>query len=87
MSKKMLVNLVLTLAMLLPLGLSVASAAPPAQEEMTYTVKLGDNLWTLAEKYRVSGTAYKTEDNATNDTYGEDTSFAYVDKPRQIHPC
>ena len=55
MSKKTLINLFLVLAMLLPLGVSVASAAPPAQEELTYTVKLGDNLWSLAEKYLGSG--------------------------------
>ena len=86
MSKKMLVNLVLTLAMLLPLGLSVASAAPPAQEELTYTVKLGDNLWTLAEKYLGSGPAYRTIVSATNAKYEGDPSFAYVDNPSLIHP-
>ena len=91
MSKKTLcqrvgLNLVLTLAMLLPLGLSVASAAPPAQEEMTYTVKLGDNLWTLAEKYLGSGPAYRTIVSATNAKYEGDPSFAYVDNPSLIHP-
>ena len=79
-------NLVLTLAMLLPLGLSVASAAPPAQQEMTYTVKLGDNLWTLAEKYLGSGPAYKTIVSATNAKYEGDPSFAYIDNPSLIHP-
>ena len=79
-------NLVLTLAMLLPLGLSVASAAPPAQQEMTYTVKLGDNLWTLAEKYLGSGPAYKTIVSATNAKYAGDPSFAYIDNPSLIHP-
>jgi len=91
MSKKMLVNLVLTLAMLLPLGLGVASAAPPAaevlaQEEMTYTVKLGDNLWTLAEKYLGSGPAYQTIVSATNAKSEGDSSFAYIDNPSLIHP-
>jgi len=86
MSKKMLVNLVLTLAMLLSLGLSVASAAPPAQEEMTYTVKLGDNLWTLAEKYLGSGPAYQTIVSATNAEYEGDPSFAYIENPSLIHP-
>jgi len=86
MSKKTLVNLVLTLAMLLPLGLSVASAAPPAQQELTYTVKLGDNLWTLAEKYLGSGPAYRTIVSATNAKYEGDPSFAYVDNPSLIHP-
>ncbi len=91
MSKKMLcqrvgLNLVLTLAMLLPLGLSVASAAPPAQEELTYTVKLGDNLWTLAEKYLGSGPAYRTIVSATNAKYEGDPSFAYIDNPSLIHP-
>ena len=75
MSKKILVNLVLTLAMLLPLGLSVASAAPPAQGELTYTVKLGDNLWTLAEKYLGSGPAYWAIVGASNAKYEEDASY------------
>ena len=86
MSKKILVNLVLTLAMLLPLGLSVASAAPPAQGELTYTVKLGDNLWTLAEKYLASGPAYWAIVGATNAKHEEDTSFAHIENPNLIHP-
>jgi len=47
MSKKMLTNLVLVFVMLLTV-VSVASAAPPVQKGLTYTVKLGDNLWALA---------------------------------------
>ena len=86
MSRKKLVNLVLTLAMVLPLGLSVAGAAPPAQGELTYTVKLGDNLWTLAEKYLGSGPAYQTIVSATNTKYEGDPSFAYIDNPSLIHP-
>jgi peptide/nickel transport system substrate-binding protein len=86
MSRKKLVNLVLTLVMLLPLGLSVVNAAPLAQEEMTYTVKLGDNLWTLAEKYLGSGPAYRTIVSATNAKYAGDPSFAYIDNPSLIHP-
>jgi peptide/nickel transport system substrate-binding protein len=62
------------------------SAAPPAQEEMTYTVKLGDNLWTLAEKYLGSGPAYWAIVGATNDRYATDTSFAKIDNPSLIHP-
>lgn len=45
-------NLVLALTMLLILGVSAASGAPPAEGEMTYTVKLGDNLWTHWGKSR-----------------------------------
>ena len=52
-----LFNLVLLVTILVTLSVNVASAAPPAQEELTYTVKLGDNLWTLAEKYLGSGAA------------------------------
>jgi peptide/nickel transport system substrate-binding protein len=85
MSKKTLVNLFLVLAMLMiPVG--TASAAPPAQEELTYTVKLGDNLWTLAEKYLGSGPAYWAIFDATNAKYAEDTSFAHIANPNLIHP-
>jgi hypothetical protein len=42
-------NLALALTMLLTLGVSAAHGAPPPQEEMTYMVKPGDNLWTLAQ--------------------------------------
>jgi peptide/nickel transport system substrate-binding protein len=86
MFKRTLVNLFLVFAMLLTLGVSAASAAPPAQEEMTYTVKLGDNLWTLAEKYLGSGPAYWAIVGATNDRYATDTSFAEIDNPSLIHP-
>ena len=65
MLKRTFVNLLLVFAVLLSL-VSAASAAPPAQEEMTYTVKLGDNLWTLAEKYLGSGPAYWAIVGATN---------------------
>jgi ABC-type transport system substrate-binding protein len=85
MSKKTLVNLFLVLVMLLTL-VGTASAAPPAQEELTYTVKLGDNLWTLAEKYLGSGPAYWAIVGATNAKYAEDTSFAHIENPNLIHP-
>ena len=69
MSKKTLTNVVLALAMLLILGVSATSGAPPAEGEMTYTVKLGDNLWTLAEKYLGSGPAYWAIASSTNVKY------------------
>jgi peptide/nickel transport system substrate-binding protein len=65
---------------------SVVSAAPPQQEEATYTVKLGDNLWTLAEKYLGSGPAYHAIVAATNAKHGEDATFAYIENPDLIHP-
>jgi len=85
MSKKTLISLVLALVMLLSL-VSAASSAPPAQEEMIYTVKLGDNLWTLAEKYLGSGPAYWAIVGATNAKHDEDSSFAYIEDPNLIHP-
>ena len=85
MSKKTLINLVLVLTTLLTL-VSVSGAAPPTQEELTYTVKLGDNLWTLAEKYLGSGPAYWAIVGATNAEHDEDSSFAYVENPNLIHP-
>ena len=86
MFRRTLVNLCLVFAMLLTLGVGAASAAPSAQEEMTYTVKLGDNLWTLAEKYLGSGPAYWAIVGATNDRYATDPSFAKIDNPSLIHP-
>jgi peptide/nickel transport system substrate-binding protein len=68
------------------LGVSAVSAAPPQQEETTYTVKLGDNLWTLAEKYLGSGPAYKAIVIATNAKQKEDATFAYIANPSLIHP-
>ncbi len=86
MLKRTSVNLFLVLAILLTLGVSAVSGAPPAQEELTYTVKLGDNLWTLAEKYLGNGAAYHAIVAATNARYGEDPSFASIDNPSLIHP-
>jgi peptide/nickel transport system substrate-binding protein len=85
MSRKTLVNLFLVLAMLLTL-VGTASAAPPAQEEQTYTVKLGDNLWTLAEKYLGSGPAFMAIVRATNAKHGGDASFAEITNASLIQP-
>ena len=90
MFKRTFVNLFLVFAILLAL-VSTASAAPPAaevlaQEELTYTVKLGDTLWALAEKYLGSGPAYWAIVGATNDRYATDPSFAKIDNPSLIHP-
>lgn len=87
MFRRKLFNLVLVLAMLAALGVNVASAAPPAQEEeLTYTVKLGDNLWTLAEKYLGSGPAYHAIVLATNAKSVEDPSFSKISDPSLIQP-
>ena len=85
MLKRTLINLFLVIAMLLTL-VGAVSGAPPAQEETTYTVKLGDNLWTLAEKYLGSGPAYWAIVGATNAKYEEDPSFAPIENPSLIHP-
>ncbi len=83
--RALLVALVVTMLANL-LVVSVASAAPPAQEELTYTVKLGDNLWTLAEKYLGSGLAYWAIVLATNKKAEEDPTFATITDANLIHP-
>ncbi|MCK4472096.1 MAG: LysM peptidoglycan-binding domain-containing protein, partial [Anaerolineae bacterium] len=68
------------------LAAGVVSAAPPQQEEVTYTVKLGDTLWALAEKYLGSGAGYPAIVMATNAKQAEDDTFAYIARPDLIHP-
>jgi len=55
-------------------------------EELTYTVKLGDNLWTLAEKYLGSGAAFPAIARSTNKKATEDETFAYISNPDLIYP-
>ncbi len=86
MLRRTFINLVLVLAMLLTLGASVVSAAPPAQEELTYTIKLGDTLWALGEKYLGSGTGWPALMAATNQKNIEDSTFAYIKNADLIHP-
>jgi hypothetical protein len=86
MTKKMCVNLVLVVALLFPLGMSVVSAVPLRQEELTYTVKLADNLWTLAEKYLGNGAVYWCIVAATNKKADEDETFATIADPNLVHP-
>jgi len=80
MLKRTFVNLILVFAVLLTLGVSAVSA----QEELTYTVKLGDNLWTLAEKYLGNGPAYHSIVAATNARSGE--GFANIVDAGLIQP-
>lgn len=86
MFRRTLINLVLVLAMLLALGLSAVSAAPPTQEELSYTIKLGDTLWALGEKYLGSGFAWPALMAATNQKNIEDSTFAYIANADVIHP-
>jgi len=84
MSKK-IIYLILVVALLLPLGASVATAAP-LEQEMVYTVVLGDNLWNLADKYHGNGAAYRSILWATHAKYVEDPTFALIKDRSLIHP-
>jgi para-nitrobenzyl esterase len=55
-----------------------------AQEEMTYTVKPGDNLWILAETYLGDGQAYRDIVAATNARHEQDPTYALIENPRLI---
>jgi ABC-type sugar transport system substrate-binding protein len=86
--RKMKRRIFLTLALivtLLPMA-GLANAAPPAQEEVTYTVQKDDNLWMLAEKYLGSGPAYRAIVMATNAKHEEDETFAQIVNPNIIQP-
>jgi len=83
MSRRTLIHLAMVLAMLLTLT-SVASAAPPAQKGMTYTIKLG--VWALAEKYLGVGTAWPAIMAFTNQKNIEDPTFARIENADVIHP-
>jgi len=84
MSKRIMIWALLG-ALLAVYGLGIASAAP-REQEVIYTVTLGDNLWTLAEKYLGSGAAYPAIQMATNEKHVEDPTFAQVVMARLIHP-
>ena len=86
MSRRTLLNLALVLAMLLTVGVSVVSATPTAQEGITYTIKLGDTLWALAEKYLGSGFAWPAIMSFTNTKNIEDPTFARIENADLIHP-
>jgi len=85
MFRRTFINLVVVLAMLLTLGLGVANAAPLPQET-TYTIKLGDTLWALAEKYLGSGTAWPAIMASTNQKNIADATFANIKNADLIHP-
>jgi basic membrane protein A len=83
---KKILNVTVVLGLLLGLGVTAASAAPAAQKETTYTIKLGDSLWNLADKYLGNGAAYWAIVGTTNTKHDEDDSFARIETPRLIQP-
>ena len=76
----------LILAALLVASTTLIYAAPPAQEETTYTVQAGDSLWKLAEKYLGSGASFPAIVEATNQRHQTDDSYANITDPGALQP-
>jgi hypothetical protein len=85
MSKRTVCRLLLASALLLALA-SSALAASSAQAAQTYTIKLGDNLWTLAKKYLGSGTAWPALMATTNQMAIDDPSYNRITNADLIQP-
>ncbi len=85
MSRRTIARLLLAAVLLLALA-SSALAAPMAQAAQTYTIKLGDNLWTLANKYLGSGTAWPALMATTNQMALDDPSFNRIANADLIQP-
>jgi glucose/mannose transport system substrate-binding protein len=85
MSKRTICRLLLAGVLLLALA-SSALAMPAAQAAQTYTIKLGDNLWTLANKYLGSGTAWPALMATTNQMAIDDPSFNRITNADLIQP-
>jgi ribose transport system substrate-binding protein len=82
---KKLFSLIMIIA-LLAAFVSVASAAPPAQEGQEYIVSADDWLSKLADKYLGNVLAYPAIVEATNQKHAEDPSFAEITNPDVIEP-
>jgi len=80
-----LLNLVLVLAMVLPLA-SVAGAAPLSQEGEEYIIQQGDTLAALAETYLGSTDAVVAIIAVTAEKAATDESFAKINDPNLIEP-
>ena len=74
------------LAALLVAGTSLIYAAPPSQEETTYTVQPGDSLWQLAETYLGRGADFPAIVEATNQKHQSDDSYANITDPGALQP-
>ena len=81
MSKRMILCVLLVSAMLLAFAPAVS-----AQEEVVYTVKLGDYLSMIAKKYLGSGSAWPAIMAATNQKNIEDSTYAYITNADLIQP-
>ncbi len=85
MNKRMLVNLLMVLSLLVIL-VPVAAAAPLEQEGEAYTVVEGDSLAALAETYLDDLDAWPAIMAATNQKNLEDPSFARIDNADVLEP-